>query len=116
MFSEHQIGFGKTDIFGPHDLVGAAVLEHSILVDARLVGEGIAADDRFVALNIHAGDFADESTGRYQPLGLDPRTGRVKIASGAHRHDDFFERAVSCTLTDAVDGAFDLEGSCGHSR
>ena len=34
-----------------HDLVGGALLEHAVLMDAGLVGEGVAADDGFVGLD-----------------------------------------------------------------
>ena len=37
-------------ISGPDDLVGEPVLEHAVLVDARLVGEGVPTDDRLVGL------------------------------------------------------------------
>ena len=36
---------------GPHDLVGARVLQHAVLVDAGLVREGVAADDGLVRLD-----------------------------------------------------------------
>jgi hypothetical protein len=32
-------------VLGPHDLVGLGVLQHPVLVDAALVGEGVLADD-----------------------------------------------------------------------
>ena len=41
-----------------HDLVGQRVLEHAVLVDARLVGEGVAADDGLVGLDGEAGEVA----------------------------------------------------------
>ena len=40
------------------DLVGLAVLEHAVLVDARLVRERVAADDRLVVLHRVAGEPA----------------------------------------------------------
>jgi len=38
------------DVLRPHDLVGLGVLEHPVLVDAGLVGEGVLADDGLVEL------------------------------------------------------------------
>ena len=46
-----------------HDLIGALVLEHAVLVDAGLVGKGIGADDGLVGLDNHAGIAADHVAG-----------------------------------------------------
>src|SRR5579863_5856575 len=37
----------------------------------------------------------------------------ITILTDANRHDDLFERSVSGTFADAVDGALDLAGSGG---
>ena len=54
VLAQHQVGLRQADVLGVHDLVGAALLEHAVLVDAGLVGEGVPADDRLVALHLHA--------------------------------------------------------------
>ena len=46
VLAQHQVGLGEADVLGPHDLVGGALLEHAVLMDAGLVGKGVAADDR----------------------------------------------------------------------
>ena len=51
MLAHDQRGLLHADVAGHHDLVGLGVLEHAVLVDAALVGEGIAADDRLVVLH-----------------------------------------------------------------
>ena len=56
-----------------HDLVGFAVLEHAVLVNAGLVRERIRADDRFVRLHREAGDAGDELRRREDLRGVDPR-------------------------------------------
>ena len=53
----------EPDRGGVHDLVGGALLEHAVLVDAGLVGEGVAAHDRLVGLHLVAGQA------RHQPAG-----------------------------------------------
>ena len=88
-----------------------ALLEHAVLVDAGLVGEGVVADDRLVALHLHAGDVGHQPAGGHEPLGVDPRVGVVVVAAGAQGHHDFFERAVAGPFADAVDRAFDLAGA-----
>src|SRR5205809_866206 len=45
---------GPADVFRLHDLVGELFLEHTVLVDARLVGEGVLAHDGLVGLHVHA--------------------------------------------------------------
>ena len=42
VLAEHQRGLRYTDISRPNDLVRAPVLDHPVLVDARLVREGVA--------------------------------------------------------------------------
>ena len=59
VFAEHQVGLREADVLRPHDFVRRALLEHAVLVDAGLVGEGVAADDRLVPLHLHAGDVRD---------------------------------------------------------
>ena len=43
---------------GPHDLVGARVLQHAVLVDAGFVRERVAADDGLVGLDRLVGEAA----------------------------------------------------------
>ena len=43
VLAEHQVGAADAHVLGLHDLVGRAVLEHAVLVNAGLVGEGIFA-------------------------------------------------------------------------
>ena len=43
----------EADVLRVDDLVGLAVFQHAVLVDARRVGEGVAADDRLVGLHGH---------------------------------------------------------------
>ena len=48
--STSRVG-GLADVLRPHDLVGARVLQHAVLVDAGFVRERVAADDRLVRLH-----------------------------------------------------------------
>ncbi len=60
VFPKHQVGFGKANIFGSHDFIRAAFLEHSVLVNARFVRECVASYDGFVALHFEASDLAEQ--------------------------------------------------------
>ena len=66
VLAQHQLGLRQADVLGIHDLVGGALLEHAVLVDAGFVGEGVLADDGLVALHLNAGDVRDEPAGRVQ--------------------------------------------------
>jgi hypothetical protein len=65
MLAQHQVRFGQADILGPHDLVGAGVLEHPVLMDAALMREGVLADDGLVELHREAGDRRDQPARRH---------------------------------------------------
>ena len=53
----------QADLARVHDLVGGALLEHAVLVDAGLVGEGVSADDGLVRLHRISGEPRDHPAG-----------------------------------------------------
>ena len=115
VLAEHQVAVGEADVGGLHDLEGRSLLQQAGLVDARLVGEGVAADDRLVALHHVAGQVAHHAAGARDLLGLDDAgLGVEVVAARAQRHDDLFERGVAGALADAVDGALDLARAGAH--
>ena len=91
-----------------HDLVGRALLEHAVLVDAGLVLEGVAAHDRLVGLHAVAGQARDEPAGAGDLARVDAgREADVGLAR-AQQHHDLLERRVARALAEAVDRALDL--------
>ena len=70
VFAQHDAVGGQADLLRLHDLVGAPILQHAVLVDAGLVRERVAPDDRLVGLHVEAGDLADQAAGRVQVLGV----------------------------------------------
>ena len=116
MLAEHEFRVRDANVFRSHDLVGAALFQHAVLMDAGFVGESVLADDRLVPLHLHAGDGAEFPAGRRQQTGVDAGLELVEIAPCFQGHDDFFEGAVSRALTDAVDRAFNLSGSFHERR
>ena len=111
VLTQDEVGSGDADLLGAHDLVGGALLEHAVLVDACLVGERVAADDRLVPLDGQPGDRRDHPADRIEPLGLDAGGQAVVVEPRLQGHDDLFERGVAGTFADAVDRAFDLPGA-----
>ena len=61
----------EPDGLGGHDLVGRLLHHHPVLVDPRLVGKGIGADDRLVGLHDDAGDGGEQLAGGVDVLGVD---------------------------------------------
>ena len=108
VLAHHQVRAALPDVLGPHDLVGAGVLQHAVLVDAALVGEGVLADDRLVELHRKAGDRRDVAAGAGDVLGVDAGAEGQAVAAHLQRHDDLFERGVAGPLADAVDRHLDL--------
>ena len=51
VLAEHDLRAFLTDGGCVDDLVGLAVLEHTVLMDTRLVRERVATDDRLVVLH-----------------------------------------------------------------
>ena len=71
--AEHQPVGAPAHVLGAHDLVGLAVLEHAVLVDAGLVREGVGADDGLVGLHRIAGDGGDQLARGHDLRGVDAR-------------------------------------------
>ena len=108
VLAQHQAGLLPADALRRHDLIGRGVLQHAVLVDARLVREGVAPDDRLVRLHVEAGDGGQQFRGPQQQFRGDPVVIRDRVLPGADRHHDLFQRRVAGTLADAVDRAFHL--------
>ena len=108
MLAENEVGLGHAHVFGAHDLVGRSLLEHSVLMDSRLVGERVSPHDRLVALNGQPGNRREHPAGGIETLGLDVRREAVVVETGLERHHDFLERGIARAFADAVDRAFHL--------
>ncbi len=84
------------------------LLEHAVLVDARLVRERVLADDGLVPLHLVAGNERELPAGRAEQPRVDAGREAVKVLAGAERHHHLFEGGVAGPLADAVDGALHL--------
>jgi hypothetical protein len=115
MFAQHQLARVQPDGGGVHDLVGAFVLQHAVLVDARLVGKGIGPDDGLVGLDHHAGVAADHVAGAVDLLGDDVGVQVVDRLAGVDRHDRLFQAGVAGALADAIERDFDLPRAILHA-
>src|SRR5690606_13483473 len=108
VFPDNHGMLAPTDRFGAHDLIGCPVFQQAVLVDSRFVGEGVAADNRFVWLNGDPGNFGQQPAGGNDLGGIDADCIWQGVAAGAERHDDFFQGGIAGPFTNAVDRALDL--------
>ena len=52
---------------------------------------------------------------RHELFGVNAGLEGELVVAGLHRHDDFFEGGIACTLANTVDGTLDLPGSAHHA-
>ena len=79
-------------------------------MNAGLVREGIATDDRFVWLHVKADDAREQLARRIKLGCVDAGGKRQAIGTYMQRHHDLFQRRISRAFADAVNRAFDLPG------
>ena len=72
------------------------------------MGKGIGAHHGFVGLNHKTRGLTDHATGRQNMFGVYAKLKLEIVFAGFDRHDKFFQRAIACPLSQAVDGALDL--------
>ena len=63
VLAQHQLALALAHSCRVHDLVGGALVQHAVLVDARLVGEGVAPHHGLVVLHRVTGEAADDPAG-----------------------------------------------------
>src|SRR5580658_10400810 len=114
MFAKDQRARGHAYGLRRNDLVRQRILDDAVLVDARFVGEGVGAYDRFVGRDLRAGDFGEHAAGGEQVLEIDIRGYAEAFLAYGQRYDYFFQRSVAGPLADSVDGAFDLADAGAH--
>src|SRR5262245_15267125 len=116
VLAEDELVRRAPDVLGLHDLVGELLLEHGVLVDARLVRERILPDARLVGLHVHTGDVRQEPRGPEDLLRPHPGLDAEEVLPRPQRHHDLLERGVAGPLADPVDGALDLAGAVHEGR
>src|SRR5437868_87577 len=99
---------GDADRLRSHDLVREAVLHHAVLVDPRLVREGVATDERLVGLREDARHVRQQPAGAIQLARLDVTAERGVLRPDVARHHDLLARGVAGALADTVHRALHL--------
>ena len=111
VFAQDQAVLADSHGFGFHYLIGHGVLEHSVLVNARLVGKGVGSHNGAVGLNHYAGDHAHQPAGGIDPSGVYAGHLRKKVGPGGEGHDHLLQGGVAGSLSDSVNGHLNLPGS-----
>ena len=111
VLAQHERVALEPDLDRVHDLVGGAVAQHAVLVDAALVRERARAHDRLVRLHGVAGRHRDQARRAHDLLDVQVVLLAERLAARAHDHRDLLERAVAGALADAVHRDLDLAGA-----
>src|ERR1044072_4948135 len=108
VFAQHDVVRGHADRLGRHDFVAEGIREQAVLMYARLVREGVAADNGLVRLYAEADYLREELARRVKLFCLHTARGGQGVWPRAYTPHHLFARGVACALADAVDCAFDL--------
>src|SRR5581483_6617954 len=112
VLAEDDLAALLADLGGVDDLVGRALGQHAVLVNAGLVGEGVSSHDRLVVLDRITSEAADEAARAGQLLRVHLRVEAVElVGADLQRHGDFLERGVAGALAEAVDADLHLAGA-----
>src|SRR5690348_16147331 len=85
-------------------------------MNARFMRERILTENRLIRLRSE-GDKLRERLARVEELfRIDFRLEGKPVMARLHRHHDFLESRVPCSLSDAVDRTLDLACTCLYSR
>src|SRR5260370_32722681 len=112
VFAEHEFVGRNTHGFWRHDLVAQRIADHTVLMYAGFVREGVTPDDGFVRLNAEADDPREQLAGRINLASVDSGLKSESIAAHVQCHHDLFQRCVARALADAVNSALDLTCTC----
>ena len=105
---EDNLALFRADKRWVDDFVGGSFLEDAVLVDAAAVGVGVGSDDGLVALDDHSGVSRDHAGDRQELCGVDAGFEAEVVLANKEAHDDLFQSCVAGSLTDAIDGDFNL--------
>src|SRR5918998_1673606 len=108
VLAQKDVGALEADVLFRHDLEGAPVLEHPVLVDARLVQESVPANDRLVRRHLVAGHVRDQAARVGELLCIDTDLDAVEVPARGERHHHLLEGGVPGPLAEAVHGDLDL--------
>src|SRR5713101_5049927 len=104
MLAEHDLIRRHANLLWSDDFVSDGTLEYAVLMDARLMGEGIAANNGLVPLHWDSRQPREHLSCGIEFFGTNVRVDPQCIATEVDRHHDLFQRGIASALADAVDG------------
>ena len=111
---QHDRCLVDTYVLWIHDFVSRCIFQYSVLMNATGVRKGITTHDGLVGLNRHVHEARHHAAGRINlrsvDVGLD-----AEVGMSLENHGNLLERCITCTLTDAIDGYFNLTCPCQHT-
>ena len=112
--SEYDGVVVDTHIVRVHNFVGLYILQHTILMNTTGMSKRILAHDGLVRLNRHVHQTRHHTACWINLCGVDISFNTYSLmALQNHRH--LFQRRVSCTFTNTVDGHFRLTSAIQHT-
>ena len=112
---QDDLRVGHTYVVGADDLIGGALLQHAVLVDAGGVREGVGSHDGLVRLHRDAGQLADQTADRVDEPGVDGGLQAKEVVARPERHDHLLQRGVACPFADAIHGHLHLTRAVEHA-
>ncbi len=96
------------------DFICFSVFDYTVLVNARTVRKCIGTYNGFVGLYNHAHGVRYHLTCFRKHLGLNVSV-KPKIRVLAHDHHYLFQRGITCTFTNTINGTFNLPCTVNHT-
>jgi hypothetical protein len=87
------------------------MLEHSVLMNARLMREGVISDDRLVDGHWNSRHLRHQTRSRIDLFGRDTSIQIEIVLPGSERHHHLFQGGITSALADPVDRTLDLPGT-----
>src|SRR6266536_2520099 len=97
-----------------HDLVAERIAEHTMLVNAGLMGKSIASDNRLVRLHAETQRLREQFAGGVELRAVDAALVRIDVVADVYAHHDLFHRGIAGAFADSVHRALHLARPCSN--
>ena len=111
---QHDSVVINAHFLGVHDFVGRCILQHTVLMDTAGVCKCVLAHNRLVRLHRHIHQRRHHAARRINLRRVDVRLD-AKVGVRLENHRYLFQRRVTGTFADTVDGHLHLTGTSQHT-
>eukprot|EP00906_Rhabdomonas_costata_P015262 RCo021954 len=116
VLSQDQGAAAQPDNLRANNLVGLLVLQHAILVDPALVGEGVGPYNRLVGLYGHSSHRSHQLAASVDLIPVQAILQLQRGVMGVQNHSNLLQSGVTGSLADPIDGTLDLPRARHNSR